>query len=589
MASSKKSARKAALLARSPSDAPRVVIYCRVSSDQQRERDTIASQREALCAYASTQGWTLMAIDEDDGLTGEIPPWERPGMARALSRVEEREVDILLVIDVDRIARDEDNIAFGMVRKHLRDAGVRLYTPRGQMDLESPEQRLFQDILSALASFERHKIKDRTVRGRKAAIRKGGRPIVEPPLGYRWSNEAGGIVIDEEEAEAVRAVYRLLAEGRGATATASELKRRDLHTGRRKYDQKNRYYTDGMIRITASRPCYSTGRWTPHPEWLPDHSLPVPALVDQETWDAAQRSLSQAKVFPAREVTFPYLLRGLARCGQCGGAMRCHTSAQRQGAKPYYRCDRAARTPINGERCPGPGSVRAEAVDAAVWAYVERLLSDPNTLRAEIERMILAESDDGASVDEALAGVARDMAALDDARARAVRAMVRGMLTEEEFDAETRELDRQRAPLVQRRELLLMRQQGEGDRRARLAAVEQRLAALKTALPNISEEGRITLVRALVERVILDTAKREIRIEGILIDAPEPPPTGQHGPAGGPAKGTTVKARTGGTKQNRRGSVVSACYGGNAISGFWCVVDEPERTLQAGEHAKIRG
>ena len=239
--------------------------------------------------------------------------------------------------------------------------------------------------------------------------------------------------------------------------------------------------------------------------------MPVPPLVDQETWDAAQRSLSQAKVFPTREVTFPYLLLGLARCGQCGGAMRCHTSAQCQGAKPYFRCDRAARTPINCERCPGPGSVRAEAVDAAVWAYVERLLSDPNTLRAEIERMILAESDDGASVDESLAGVAREMAALDDARARAVRAMVRGVLTEDESDAETRELDRQRAPLVQRRELLLMRQLGEGDRRARLSAVEQRLAALKTALPNISEERRITLVRALVERVTLDTAKREIR------------------------------------------------------------------------------
>ena len=247
-------------------------------------------------------------------------------------------------------------------------------------------------------------------------------------------------------------------------------------------------------------------------------------------------------------------------------ARRTCTSAQRQGANPYYRCDRAARTPINGERCPGPGSVRAEAVDAAVWAYVERLLSDPNTLRAEIERMILAESDDSASVDEALAGVAGDMAALDDARARAARAMVRGLLTEDVFDAETRELDRQRAPLVQRRELLLMRQLGEGDRRARLSAVEQRLAALKTALPNISEERRITLVRALVKRVTLDTTKREIRIEGIQINAPEPPPTGQQALGGGSAPGTTLKARTGAAKWSRRGSVVSGSYGDNAIS-----------------------
>lgn len=566
MASSKKSARKAALPARSPTEAARAVIYCRVSSDLQRENNTIESQRDVLCGYARAQGWTLVAIDEDDGLTGEIDPWERPGMGRTLARIEEGEVDVLLVIDVDRIARDEDNIAFGMVRKHLRDAGVRLYTPRGELDLESPEQRLFQDVLSALASFERHKIKDRTVRGRKASIRKGGRPIVEPPLGYRWSNEAGGVVVDEEEAEAVRAVYRLLAEGRGATATASELKRRGIRTGRSKYDGKNRYYTDPQVRITATRTCYATGSWTPHPEWLPDHSLPVPPLVDAETWDAAQRSLSQGKVFPAREVTFPYLLRGLARCGQCGGAMRCHTSSQRQGGKPYYRCDRAARTPINHERCPGPASVRAEAVDAAVWAYVERLLSDPNTLRAEVERLILAESAGGVSVEDGLLAVARELAALDDARARAVRAMVRGALTEDEFDAEAAELDRQRVPLLQRRELLLLRQQGEGERRARLAAIEQRLAALRTALPNLSPEGRIALVRALMERVTLDTARREVRIESILIDIPEPPPTDQQPPGGGGEGRGVGLARTGGTRRKRRGSGVSGRYGSDAIS-----------------------
>ena len=59
--------------------------------------------------------------------------------------------------EMDRIARDSDNVAFAMVRKALRDAGVKLATPRGFLDLESAEQRLFQDILSALASFERVK------------------------------------------------------------------------------------------------------------------------------------------------------------------------------------------------------------------------------------------------------------------------------------------------------------------------------------------------------------------------------------------------------------------------------------------------
>lgn len=193
----------------------RVVIYCRVSSDRQREQGTIGSQREALLKHAAEQGWTVARVEEDDGVSGEIPPWDRPAMSRVLSMVEVQAVDLLLVIDVDRIARDSDNVAFAMVRKALRDAGVKLATPRGFLDLESAEQRLFQDILSALASFERHKIKERTTRGRRAAIQHGEiAPVNRLPTGYVWDVESKRVVEQPEEAALVREVFRLATEER---------------------------------------------------------------------------------------------------------------------------------------------------------------------------------------------------------------------------------------------------------------------------------------------------------------------------------------------------------------------------------------
>ncbi len=52
-----------------------------------------------------------------------------------------------------------------MVRKELQENGVQLATPKGMMDFDSPEQRLHQDMLAAIAGYKRHKIRERTGRG----------------------------------------------------------------------------------------------------------------------------------------------------------------------------------------------------------------------------------------------------------------------------------------------------------------------------------------------------------------------------------------------------------------------------------------
>ena len=65
----------------------RVAIYCRVSSDRQREQGTIGSQREALLVHAQSQGWNVVRMEEDDGVSGEVPPWDRPAMSRVLGLV----------------------------------------------------------------------------------------------------------------------------------------------------------------------------------------------------------------------------------------------------------------------------------------------------------------------------------------------------------------------------------------------------------------------------------------------------------------------------------------------------------------------
>jgi site-specific DNA recombinase len=250
------------------------------------------------------------------------------------------------------------------------------------LDLDSPEQRLQQDILAALASFERHKILERTIRGRKNAVLRGERPLAKPPLGWRWNDETRTVEISEGEAAVVREVFRLVAEGRCAQAVERELKANGMKSGRVEGGRETFLIRRTITRMIR-RDDYWTGRWCPQAKWDPNFVLDAPPLVDRDTWVAANTTLDGRKQAPKRPVVEEYLLRGFARCAHCGRKMRAQTAGK--GGR-YYRCEHASRPPANGERCPSRKGIRAADVDQLVWDYVAQVIREPDALRAEVER-----------------------------------------------------------------------------------------------------------------------------------------------------------------------------------------------------------
>ena len=496
----------------------RAILYCRVSSDLQREMGTIESQREALLAYVRSQGWELVGVEADDGLTGAIPPWERPALARVLDQARRKVVDVIVVYAIDRIARDDNNVDFALVRKDLMKWGVKLATPKGVLNFDRPEDRLNQDILSALASYERHQIKDRTVRGRKAAILKGGRPLADLPLGYRWVDETRSLEVVEAEAATVREIFRLVGdEGLGVATASKKLKRMGVLTHRCKHGD-NKHVTSALVRIVVQRDVYHLGAWEAHPTWLPGHRVPAVPLVSEELWQRANRVVTMNYRRHETVHNQEYLLKGLGRCAECGACFRIHTQhvSTARGRTPYqyYRCNNNQER-INQPRCPSK-LVRAEAVDEAVWGHLTRLLTQPGLLRAEIERVIDEEQKKQPSAEAAMKEVEAQLMALDESRARGLRAMTKGLVSEEEFAELAAELDTQRAPLRQRRDLLALAQQSEVDRASRLKAIEAQVAELAPRLGKLSFEERRALLHDLVEEVTVDTRGRTIQVVTLL-------------------------------------------------------------------------
>src|SRR5829696_3698634 len=94
-------------------DKPRttgVVLYLRVSTEEQRERQSIGTQREFGLRYCELHDEHLVDQYPDDGVSGTIPLDQRTEGARLLADARAGRFDIVLIYRLDRLGRDPRGI-----------------------------------------------------------------------------------------------------------------------------------------------------------------------------------------------------------------------------------------------------------------------------------------------------------------------------------------------------------------------------------------------------------------------------------------------------------------------------------------------
>ena len=113
----------------------------------------------------------------------------------------------------------------------------------------------------------------------------------------------------------------------------------------------------------------------PKEEWT---EIPVPALVDEETFERVQQRLEDNKRFASRNSKVPSLLQGMAACSSCGyGYYRTSTITSAGKKISYYRCLGSDDYRYQGGRVCRNKPVRADCLDRAVWDHIVCLLATP--------------------------------------------------------------------------------------------------------------------------------------------------------------------------------------------------------------------
>ena len=361
----------------------RCAVYTRKSTDEglEQEFNSLDAQREAAEAFIASQkseGWTCLAARYDDGgCTGGN--MDRPALKKLLTDVEAGQVDCIVVYKVDRLSRSL--LDFARIIGLFDQCGVYFVSVTQQFNTTTSMGRLTLNILLSFAQFEREIISERT-RDKIAATRRkgkwsGGRPV----LGYDVAPEGGRLLVNEDEAARVRAVFELYLEQGGLIPTIRELDRRGWTTKRwvTRQDKTSggRPFTKGSLHLLLTNVLYR-GKITLGPKvYEGEH----PAIVNAKLFRRVQRRLAgngRAGAGPGGRNRSGALLRGLVFCSACGHAMpHTFTVKNRTRRYRYYACLSVRN---RGAGACSTGSVPAAEIEKFVVGEIRAVARDRRLL-----------------------------------------------------------------------------------------------------------------------------------------------------------------------------------------------------------------
>ncbi len=536
-------------------DTATAAAYLRVSSRVQRQRETIASQREAVLDHGRSLGWAIPGafVFADDGYSGAT--LARPALEALRDGVARGEIETVLILSIDRLSR---NFAHQiLLQEEFARSGATVRCVQ-EPDDTTPHGVLLRQILSVISEYERAQIAERSRRGKIHRARQGSlNMLTRAPYGYRLvrKTETCGarLEIDEAESRVVRRIFdlyarrglkmhqitrRLDAEGlrprharHWSVSTVSAILRNEAYIGKAAYLKTTgsgrpvRHNRTGRRKGGAVRRL--TGRVArPREEWI---ELPVPAIAEPALFERARRQRAANRRFSGRKTIEPTLLQGLCVCAHCGYALGRNSAkgSRRTPRLHYYRCQGSEgwRHP-EGAVCDNP-SVRADELDAAVWTEALALLENTDLIQGEISRRLDAAND--------TADVRRRTGSLQCELAR-VTARMRRLLDACQDEVMTLDELRERKTPLQARQNSIQSElraleAAELDRGARLSlarSAEQFLGRLRDGARSLPLAERQRVVRLLVREVRV--GKDEVTIcHSIPLTASPPDRSGPSG------------------------------------------------------------
>lgn len=405
----------------------RAASYLRVSTGRQAESDlSIPDQRTQVDSFCAAKSWRRVAEYVEAGASATDD--SRSAFQAMIQRATDadRPFDVIVVHSYSRFFRD----AFGleMYVRRLGKAGVRLVSITQELG-DDPAQVMMRQVIALFDEYQSRENAKHVLRAMKENARQGFYNGATPPLGYglkavekRGNRVKKRLVIDPVEAETVKLIFDLYGNGDGVSGPLG-VKALTCWLNERGYRTRaGARFGVATIHGILTNPVY-IGEWVfnrrdsktlaekPKAEHI---RIEVPAIIERATFEAVAATLKahNPRATPARVVTGPILLTGLATCATCSGPMTMRTGTSKSGrVYTYYSCSTYGRQGKAG--CKGR-SIPMQKLDALVTDHLVAELLQPDRLRMTLSSLWALRAEKAAEVDTRVKSLRAEITTAED-------------------------------------------------------------------------------------------------------------------------------------------------------------------------------
>jgi site-specific DNA recombinase len=375
----------------------RIGAYIRVSTEEQAKivEGSLVSQRRRMEEYIENQnkreaGWgTLVDVYCDEAKSGK--DLNRAEFQRMVEDIRMGRVNLVLATELSRLSRSIKDFC-GLV-DFFKEHKVKLITLRENFDTTTAAGELMLFNLVNFNQFERKQTGERITANFTSRAQRGLWNGGVIPLGYKRNPEnKGSLLVDDKDAESIKAIFQIFLEIKNLRQTCLKLNEIGMTTKsyvNSKSEQKggNKFTVTSLHHLLTNATFCGMREINKKRGDIRLVKANWPALVSQNDFDAVKKILesNRYKFKPNEWKTYPYPLTGITMCGECGKSLN-GKSAHGKTQKHYYY-DHPRILNINGipkHKCQVQ-RVRAERFEDLVLNSLKKILNEPERIQKAIE------------------------------------------------------------------------------------------------------------------------------------------------------------------------------------------------------------
>lgn len=326
----------------------RVVAYCRVSTDNENQSNSLENQKRYFSDYIrANNDWKLVEIYVDEGITGTSTK-KRKDFNRMIDDARNNKFDMIITKEISRFARNTlDSIFY---TRMLKDLGIGVVFVNDNINTLDCDAELRLTIMSSIAQEESRKISQRVKWGQKRSMEQGvvfGRDM----LGYDVKD--GNLIINEDGAKTVRLIFhKYTNEGKGTHTIAKELREEGVKTSTymKQWSStvilrvlRNEKYCGDLVQKKTYTPSYLNHekKYNNGEEdfiIIRNHHEPI---ISREMFEKTQQELNKRSPSDIDKSKYSnrYCLSGKIKCANCQSSYVARTK-KKDGeiVYKYWRC-----------------------------------------------------------------------------------------------------------------------------------------------------------------------------------------------------------------------------------------------------------